>query len=151
RDGAPGSRVPEPSAVGTREPAQETQAPLVQMSSIAKAFGATQALRDASFELQAGEVHAVVGENGSGKSTLMKILSGVHAPDRGSIELAGVEIAELRTPGEAQRRGISTVFQEVLVAEARSVLENVWLGIDTPARSRVALREKRARANELIE
>src|SRR5439155_6581683 len=75
---------------------------LVRVSGMAKAFGATQALRDASFELLAGEVHALVGENGSGKSTLVKILSGVHAPDSGSIELSGSEVPAPRTPRVAE-------------------------------------------------
>src|SRR5215469_8559479 len=58
---------------------------LLRASNIAKAFGATQAVRDASFQLRAGEVHALVGENGCGKSTVVKILSGVHTPDAGEI------------------------------------------------------------------
>jgi ABC-type sugar transport system ATPase subunit len=124
---------------------------LVRMSGMAKAFGATQALRDASFELRAGEVHALVGENGSGKSTLVKILSGVHAPDAGEIELEGAGAFAPRTPSAAQQAGIVTVFQEVLVAEARSVLDNVWLGADTLVRVKVSRREKRARARAMLE
>src|SRR5919198_5400969 len=82
---------------------------LVQVSGMAKSFGATRALRDCSFELRAGEVHALVGENGSGKSTLVKILSGVHAPDAGTLELDGSEIPAPRTPRMAQDLGIITV------------------------------------------
>src|SRR5579863_7742833 len=89
--------------------------PLVHLKAIAKAFGATQALRNGSFDLRHGEVHALVGENGSGKSTLVKILSGVHAPDSGSIEVAGTHVRSMRTPRQAQGHGIVTVFQEVLV------------------------------------
>ena len=70
---------------------------LVRVEHVAKAFGPTQALRDCSFELRAGEVHALAGENGSGKSTLVKILSGVHAPDSGRVEVAGAEV-QLRSP-----------------------------------------------------
>ena len=110
----------------------------------------TQALRDCSFELRAGEVHALVGENGSGKSTLVKILSGVHAPDAGRVELAGAQ-AQLRSPKAAQERGIVTVFQEVLVAESRSVLDNVWLGADDTWRTRVPAREKRRPAKAALE
>lgn len=126
-------------------------AALVRMTGVVKAFGATQALRDSSFDLHPGEVHALVGENGSGKSTLMKILSGVHAADAGVIELDGARLTALRTPRMAQERGIVTVFQEVLVAPARSVLENVWLGTETPLRAHVGPREKRTRAAELLE
>jgi ABC-type sugar transport system ATPase subunit len=123
---------------------------LVRAEHVAKAFGATQALKDCTFELRAGEVHALVGENGSGKSTLVKILSGVHVPDAGLVEIAGVE-AQLRSPKTALDQGIVTVFQEVLVAPARSVLDNVWLGFDDTWRTRVSMREKRRRAKEAFD
>jgi ABC-type sugar transport system ATPase subunit len=123
---------------------------LVRAEHVAKAFGATQALKDCSFELRAGEVHALVGENGSGKSTLVKILSGVHVPDAGLVEIAGAE-AQLRSPKSALDHGIVTVFQEVLVAPARSVLDNVWLGFDDTWRTRVSMREKRRRAREAFD
>ena len=123
---------------------------LVEAISVAKTFGATRALRNSSFDLRAGEVHALVGENGSGKSTLVKILSGVHAPDSGEIRLDGVAFHP-RTPRVAQASGIVTVFQEVLVTEAQSVLENVWLGVDDTWRTAVSLREKRSRARETLD
>jgi ABC-type sugar transport system ATPase subunit len=123
---------------------------LVRVEHVAKAFGPTQALRDCSFDLRAGEVHALVGENGSGKSTLVKILSGVHLPDSGRVEVGGAE-AQLRTPKAAQQHGIVTVFQEVLVAEARSVLDNVWLGADDTWRTKVPAREKRRLAQAALE
>jgi ABC-type sugar transport system ATPase subunit len=122
---------------------------LVRAEHLAKSFGPTQALRDSSFELRAGEVHALVGENGSGKSTLVKILSGVHVPDSGQIEIGGAQ-TQLRNPKAAQERGIVTVFQEVLVAEARSVLDNVWLGADSTWRTKISTREKRLRAREAL-
>jgi ABC-type sugar transport system ATPase subunit len=100
--------------------------------------------------LRAGEVLALVGENGSGKSTLVKILSGVHSPDVGELELYGESESFPGTPSAAQRAGIVTVFQEVLVAEARSVLDNVWLGVDGVFRSSVATAEKRRRAAEVL-
>jgi ABC-type sugar transport system ATPase subunit len=129
---------------------QSSSAPLLRVTNVAKAFGPTQAVRDASFELHAGEVLALVGENGCGKSTMVKILSGVHQPDAGDIELDGEVVPPLATPQQAQRRGIVTVFQEVLVAETCSVLDNVWLGIDDTWRTRVPMREKRARAREVL-
>ncbi len=115
-----------------------------------KAFGPTQALSDCSFELLPGEVHALVGENGSGKSTLVKILSGVHVPDAGTLELYGAPASAPPTPKAAQEMGIVTVFQEVLVAAARSVLDNIWLGIDKPFRGSVSTREKRTRATQAL-
>ena len=134
------------------DPADAPSTPeiLVRVEHVAKAFGPTKALRDCSFELRAGEVHALVGENGSGKSTLVKILSGVHVPDAGRVEIAGAE-AQLRSPRAAQKQGVVTVFQEVLVAGARSVLDNVWLGADDTWRTRVPAREKRRLANAALE
>jgi ABC-type sugar transport system ATPase subunit len=123
---------------------------LLQVANVSKAFGATQALRNASFDLRSGEVHVLLGENGSGKSTLVKILAGVHAPGSGSIELAGSPVAP-RSPREAQDLGIATVFQEVLVAEARSVLDNVWMGADHLLRAAVPRGEKRDRARECLD
>jgi len=123
---------------------------LIEAVAVAKSFGATRALRNASFELRAGEVHALVGENGSGKSTLVKIFSGVHGPDAGEIRLDGAD-ARVRTPRAAQSAGIVTVFQEVLVTEAQSVLDNVWLGIDSTWRTSVSPREKRSRARAALD
>ncbi len=147
------------SAAGTEQrgngttaepPGDGGRATLLRVANVAKAFGATQAVRDASFELRAGEVHALVGENGCGKSTMVKILSGVHTPDAGEIELAGEPIPSIRTPREAQSRGVFTVFQEVLVAESCSVLDNVWLGADGIWTTSVSPREKVARAKEML-
>ena len=106
---------------------------------LAKAFGPTQAVRACSFDLRAGEVHAIMGENGSGKSTLVKMLTGVHRPDRGSIEVAGRTLSAIRSPREALGLGIVAVFQEVLVVPPRSILDNLWLGHrPAPPRRRLA-------------
>ena len=127
----PRSAIPEaPATAAPRTAALRT-------SGLAKAFGPTQALRDCSFELLAGEVHCIVGENGSGKSTFVKILSGIQRPDTGMIELSGEAVTAIRSPRDAMRAGIVTVFQEVLVVEARSVLENVWMGSDGVFRAQV--------------
>src|SRR6266566_5136740 len=88
---------------------------------IAKAFGPTQALRGCSLDLQPGQVHVLMGENGSGKSTLVKILSGVHRPDAGSITVSGRPFAFLASPRDAIAAGIATVFQEILVVGQQSV------------------------------
>ena len=116
---------------------------LIRTTSLRKAFGQTKALRDCSFDLRAGEVHAIAGENGSGKSTLVKILSGVHQPDSGEIETGGELIAGLANPRQAQQHGIVTVFQEILVAPARSVLDNIWLGAERPLRADISAKEKK--------
>src|SRR3954447_19307361 len=106
----------------TVTPTPETAAPqapvALRTSALAKAFGPTQALRDCTFELRAGEVHCIVGENGSGKSTLVKILSGVHAADKGLIQLRGASVTGISSPRAAAAAGLATVFQEVLVVES---------------------------------
>jgi ABC-type sugar transport system ATPase subunit len=117
----------------------------LRVTGLAKAFGPTVALRSCSAEFRAGEVHAVMGENGSGKSTLVKILTGVHRPDAGTVELADTAIAP-RSPAAAIRAGIMAVFQEVLVVDSRSVLDNVWLGADGLFRAGAPEAERRSAA-----
>ena len=124
--------------------------PLLRVQGLAKAFGPTRALRSCSLEVAAGEVHAIIGENGSGKSTLVKILSGVHVPDAGVIELDGRSLGGRRSPRAAQADGIVTVFQEVLVVGAQSVLENIWMGSDGLLRRGVDETDKRSRATEVL-
>src|SRR5215467_14286763 len=92
----------------------------LRVTGLAKAFGPTVALRSCSAEFRAGEVHAIMGENGSGKSTLVKILTGVHRPDAGTVELADtgpdgtggnlVAAPPLRSPAAAMRAGIMAVL-----------------------------------------
>ncbi|HVJ28187.1 MAG TPA: sugar ABC transporter ATP-binding protein [Vicinamibacterales bacterium] len=108
-------------------------------------------MRSASIELRAGEVQAIVGENGSGKSTLVKILAGVHRPDSGELEIGGESLGALRSPAASIDAGITTAFQEVLVVEARSVLENVWLGSDGLFGSSETDAGKRRRVQEILE
>lgn len=98
---------------------------LLEVRQVSKSFGSTQALRHASFTLDAGELHALVGENGAGKSTLMKILAGVHQKEEGQILLDGIEVNPL-TPQDARSLGISTVFQELSLCNNLSVAENIF-------------------------
>ncbi|MCU1482251.1 MAG: hypothetical protein JWQ19_3037 [Subtercola sp.] len=117
---------------------------VLELRSIRKAFGPTVAVKDATFQLRAGEVHAIVGENGSGKSTLVKILSGIHEPDSGEIVIEGTVRSSFARPGAALKSGIATVFQEVLVVESQTVVENLWLGSDGFLASSKSKRAKRA-------
>jgi ABC-type sugar transport system ATPase subunit len=107
-------------------PFMGVMAPLLDVMDVSKSFGPTKALSGARLSLQPGEIHALVGENGAGKSTLMKILSGVHRADSGRILLQGNEIHP-STPREAQRLGISTVFQELSLCPNLSVAENIFV------------------------
>lgn len=99
--------------------------PLLEIGSISKAYGATQALDAVSLQIIPGEVHAIVGENGAGKSTLINILSGIIAPDSGELLLEGRPVV-LATPEEAQRAGIATVHQELSLVDHLSVAENIF-------------------------
>ena len=92
-----------------------------------KRFGATRALDGAGLCLRAGEIHALMGQNGAGKSTLIKLLTGVEAPDAGTVTLDGRTIAPA-DPLDAQRLGISTVYQEVNLCPNLSVAENLFAG-----------------------
>ena len=118
---------------------------------LVKSFGQTQAVRDCSFEVHAGSVHAIVGENGSGKSTVVKMLAGVHRPDRGWFEIAGGRHAGFRSPRDTFAAGIAPAFQEVLVVGPQTVLENVWLGVDGLLRRRVTEPVKRERARRVLD
>jgi ribose transport system ATP-binding protein len=97
------------------------------MLDVRKRFGATQALKGVSFEVRAGEVHALIGENGAGKSTLMKILSGAYRPDAGRLELDGRPFVP-NDPLHARRCGIAMIYQELNLAPHLSVEENILLG-----------------------
>jgi ABC-type sugar transport system ATPase subunit len=123
---------------------------VLEVSGLAKTFGPTQALRDCSLDLRRGEVHAIMGENGSGKSTLVKILSGVHRPDAGTITIDGDQTPFLASPRDAGAAGIATVFQEILAVGQQAVLENVWLGSDGLLRRRVPKDERVARARDVL-
>ncbi|HUT29044.1 MAG TPA: sugar ABC transporter ATP-binding protein [Sedimentisphaerales bacterium] len=97
------------------------------MTGISKRFGPVQALSDVTFGVQAGTVHALVGENGAGKSTLMKILAGVYRPDEGAIEI-GDQLCQFDNPQQALAAGISMIYQDLDLAEHLTAAENVFLG-----------------------
>ena len=100
---------------------------LIQMKNICKSFPGVKALDGVSFDLKAGEVHALVGENGAGKSTLMKILTGVYQCDSGEIFLNG-EKAEIRNVRDAQSRGIVMIHQELNLMNHLTAAENIFIG-----------------------
>lgn len=123
------------------------QATTIKLERVSKAFGETQALSNCDFEAIAGEVHAIVGENGSGKSTLAKIISGVLSPDSGRTEVLG---GPINSPGEAINRGLATIYQEVLVADEASVLDNLYAGRDGLLFSRSSQADREVEAAALL-
>ncbi len=100
---------------------------VLDVQGVSKRFAGVLALSDVSIELRAGQVHALVGENGAGKSTLIKVLTGVHQPDQGSIVYRGEPVTFAR-PLDAQAAGISTIYQEVNLVPLMSVARNLFLG-----------------------
>ena len=100
---------------------------VMQAKRLIKRFGHVTALDGADFELRAGEILAVIGDNGAGKSTLIKCLSGATVPDAGEILLDGVPV-HFKSPIDARRAGIETVYQDLAVAAAMTIAENLFLG-----------------------
>ena len=100
---------------------------ILRMTGIEKRFSGVHALKSASFELRAGEVHALMGENGAGKSTLIKVLSGIHKRVGGTIELFGKPV-EFANIAESQKAGISVIHQELNMMNHLTVAQNIYIG-----------------------
>jgi ribose transport system ATP-binding protein len=124
-------------------------APLLVMRDIDKRFQGVQALSSASLEVEAGEIMALVGQNGAGKSTLIKVLTGAYRRDGGSIALGGRPI-DFASPHEAQRGGVSTIYQEINLVPFRSVAENIFLGREYRRYGLLDWRRMNAEAAELL-
>jgi ribose transport system ATP-binding protein len=120
------------------------------MERLGKSYGATRALEDVDFELQAREVHALLGENGAGKSTMMKILSGAVAPDTGRMSIAGAPYAP-SGPLDGLRCGISMIYQELNLAPHMTVEENIMLGREIHASGWLDRRAMKAKVREALE
>ncbi|MEV7658961.1 ATP-binding cassette domain-containing protein [Streptomyces anulatus] len=115
------------SADSLPSPHEGPGGPLLSLRGISKSFGAVAALTDVDLDVAAGQVVALVGDNGAGKSTLVKVLSGVHRPDAGTVGF-GTETVSVSSPATAQRLGIATVFQDLALCENLNVVENLFLG-----------------------
>jgi fructose transport system ATP-binding protein len=100
---------------------------VIQAKGLVKRYGQVTALDGADFELREGEILAVIGDNGAGKSSLIKALSGATIPDEGEVFLDGKPI-HFKSPIEARRAGIETVYQDLAVAPAMTIAENLFLG-----------------------
>ena len=136
-------------------PTTTATTPIIALRNVSKRFPGNDALTDISLEVNVGEVLCLLGDNGAGKSTLIKIVSGVHEPTSGTIEIDGEQV-KFSDPREARQRGIATVHQEVGAIPLMSVARNFFLGaepvkqigpfkfFDNKTASRVALHEVRA-------
>ena len=100
---------------------------LLEMTGVNKRFPGVYALKNVDFELESGEVHALLGENGAGKSTLMKILGGIYSIDEGKIFIEGTEV-KINDVKDAQKNGISIIHQEIVLVPYLSIAENIYLG-----------------------
>jgi len=101
--------------------------PILAVEGVTKRFGPNEVLKNVSLTLEAQEIRAICGENGAGKSTLVKIITGVHLADAGAVLIDGKPV-EILDPQHAQQLGIALVAQELSLAPALSVLDNIWLG-----------------------
>ena len=127
--------------------------PILEARGLVKRYGHVVALNGADFELFPGEILAVIGDNGAGKSTLIKALSGATQPDDGEIRLAG-ERVHFRSPRDARRAGIETVYQDLAVAASMDIASNIFLGRERRKRGPLGLvlrlLDKRAMRREAI-
>jgi len=101
--------------------------PLVKMENISKSFGKVNALRKVDFTVDRQEIVGLLGDNGAGKTTLIKILVGIHSPDKGEINFDGEKVS-FASPKEARAKGIETVYQDLALVELMSILRNFFLG-----------------------
>jgi fructose transport system ATP-binding protein len=109
------------------------QAPVLEARGLVKRYGQVVALDGTDFELMPGEILAIIGDNGAGKSTLIKALSGALQPEEGEIRLDG-QAVNFRSPRDARKAGIETVYQDLAVAPALDIASNVFLGRETRRR-----------------
>jgi rhamnose transport system ATP-binding protein len=124
---------------------------LLQATAITKAFAGVQALKRVSFDLRAGEVHALVGENGAGKSTLIKIMTGAEQPDSGTLLVGDRAVAQM-TPALSRSLGIAAIYQQPALFPDLTVAENIALALDTSgAWTRIDWPARRTRAAALLD
>ncbi|MFT8244739.1 ATP-binding cassette domain-containing protein [Roseomonas sp. BN140053] len=104
-----------------------SEAPLLSLHGIQRAYGAVQAVRGVDLEIRAGEVLALCGDNGAGKSSLVKVIAGAHPPTGGTLLWRGAPLV-LRSPEDALRQGIATIYQDLALAPRMSIAQNIFLG-----------------------
>ena len=121
----------------------------LELKNITKVFPGVKALDRVSFQLLPGEIHAIMGENGAGKSTFIKVITGVHQPDEGSVFMDGRKV-EFKTPLDAQRHGIAAIYQHVTSYPHLSVAENIFMGHECVKGGLLQWKEMNRRAEELL-
>lgn len=99
---------------------------LVELKGVTKRFPGVVAMRNMSLQIRPGEIHGLIGENGAGKSTLIKVLTGVHIPEEGSIYIEGNKVS-FKNPNEAATAGIACVYQELNIVKLLSVTDNIFI------------------------
>ena len=128
------------------------QGSVLEMRHIYKTFPGVKALQNVDFTLKKGEIHALMGENGAGKSTLIKVLTGVEEFETGEIRVDGIEGNVVnRSPQEAQKRGISTVYQEINLCPNLTVAENLFIGREPRKGGFIDWKEMNRRSAKLLE
>ena len=128
----------------------EKPVPVIEMINIVKKFPGVVALDNMSIDLYPGEIHCLVGENGAGKSTLMKVLSGAHRPDSGSIIIGGIPYGFM-TSALAKQLGIGIIYQENLLVPWMSIVENIFTGQEISKHGLVRFKDEYAKSKELCE
>ena len=139
-----------PDCMGEQRSGSGTASPSLTMSGIGKSFPGVRALNNVDFKLRHGEIHALMGENGAGKSTLVKVLTGVYLMDEGSVRLDGNPIT-IRSTQDAQKHGISTVYQEVNLCWNLTVAENLFLGREPRTMGLIDWKQMNRKAAELLQ
>ncbi|MCX7024800.1 MAG: sugar ABC transporter ATP-binding protein [Spirochaetes bacterium] len=125
---------------------------ILELNHICKSFPGVRALDDVRFDLEKGEIHALIGENGAGKSTFIKVITGVHRPDSGEIVFDGRRV-EMRTPLDSQKIGIAAIYQHVTCYPDLSVTENIFIGHETyhPFTRMIDWKSLHEKAEELLD
>ena len=125
---------------------------LIELTSVRKSFGNVQALQGLDFVVGRGEIVGLLGDNGAGKSTLIKVLSGLHRPDEGSLVFDGQPVDFRRyNVAEARRMGLETVYQDKALGDQQPLWRNLFIGRHLKGRwGLINARRERATARELI-
>ena len=115
--------------------------PVLAVRHVSKSFAGVRALVDIDLEIAPGEIHCLAGENGSGKSTLIKVISGVHTPEHGTVSIGGRDFTRL-TPAAAIDAGVRVIYQDFSIFPNLSVMENIALGSEVAAGRRLVNRSR---------